>query len=495
MVPINYQHAAQESHLRRLEQQQQQQQQQLVSAFSAYAGRPIWIPSMVSVPASEPTFLSCQPLPPCPPTATAPAPVAQTTVTRPMATLSQAQPQAQPVPSADEVCAASVLISFTPKDKTASSNVPSPVPSMVDEAVVIPKSIREQSPGHVTDSCTSSAASASASVIDEDPSVCHSATAASTAPIEALPTYPPDQKWHSGCISLSLPEDEEVLSPLHCFMRRYCVEAFTAAPEDVATPRYGKSHGLKVVTGQVGIRCMYCKHRPVGKRPERAVCYPSSLKNIYHSIETWQRRHSLVCPDIPSWVRQSMVELMESSKSRAGGRRQYWEDSATRLGMVDTSSGVRFIREPGAVETSPSVSANGFVPQKVVAEEDKEMITDYLFLLMDQMETCQFTEEDRSGGRSKIKNNTVGFPGMQCKHCQGKAGFGRYFPSSVNALALANSDRNINNHLQKCRRCPTEIKQELARLQKDSTQGKNRRGLRKLFFRRVWERIHGPLDA
>lgn len=398
-------------------------------------------------------------------------------------------PQAQPVPSADEVCAASVLISFTPKERQTVSNVPSPVPSLVNETVVIPKSIREESPGHVTDSCNTSEASASNSVMEEDASVCHSATV-----VEA-PTYPADQKWYSGCISLSLPEDEEVLSPLHCFMRRYCVEAFTAAPQDVATPRYGKSHGLKVVTGQVGIRCMYCKHRPVGKRPERAVCYPSSLKNIYHSIETWQRRHSLVCPDIPSWVRQSMVELMESSKSRAGGRRQYWEDSATRLGMVDTSSGVRFIREPGAVEKAPPVNPNGFVPMKVVTHEDKETVTDYLFLLMDQMETCQFTEEDRSGGRSKIKNNTVGFPGMQCKHCQGKAGFGRYFPSSVNALALANSDRNINNHLQKCRRCPSDIKLELARLQKDSTQGKNRRGLRKLFFRRVWERMHGPLDA
>lgn len=402
---------------------------------------------------------------------------------------SPALPQAQPVPSADEVCAASVLISFTPKERQTVSNVPSPVPSLVNETVVIPKSIREESPGHVTDSCNTSEASASNSVMEEDASVCHSAT------IVEAPTYPADQQWYSGCISLSLPEDEEVLSPLHCFMRRYCVEAFTAAPQDVATPRYGKSHGLKVVTGQVGIRCMYCKHRPVGKRPERAVCYPSSLKNIYHSIETWQRRHSLVCPDIPSWVRQSMVELMESSKSRAGGRRQYWEDSATRLGMVDTSSGVRFIREPGAVEKAPCVNPNGFVPMKVVTHEDKETVTDYLFLLMDQMQTCQFTEEDRSGGRSKIKNNTVGFPGMQCKHCQGKAGFGRYFPSSVNALALANSDRNINNHLQKCRRCPSDIKLELARLQKDSTQGKNRRGLRKLFFRRVWERMHGPLDA
>ncbi len=136
------------------------------------------------------------------------------------------------------------------------------------------------------------------------------------------------KNWVAGSVSLHTPEDDDVLSPLHCFMRRYCVEAFSAEPDDVATPRYGKSHGFKVEVGQVGIRCLHCKHLPQGKRAERAVCYPSSLRNIYHSIETWQRRHSLVCKHITPWVRKSIMELMESSKTRAGGRRQYWEDSA-----------------------------------------------------------------------------------------------------------------------------------------------------------------------
>ena len=134
--------------------------------------------------------------------------------------------------------------------------------------------------------------------------------------------------WVAGSVSLHTPEDDDVLSPLHCFMRRYCVEAFSATPEDVATPRYGKSHGFKVEVGQVGIRCLHCRDLTASNRAERAVCYPSSLRNIYHSIETWQRRHSLVCKRIDPWVRKSILELMESSKSRAGGRRQYWEDSA-----------------------------------------------------------------------------------------------------------------------------------------------------------------------
>ena len=299
-------------------------------------------------------------------------------------------------------------------------------------------------------------------------------------------------KWHEGSISLSLADDMDVLSRLHCFMRRFCVEVFSASKEDVCLPRYGKSHGVKVIAGQVGIRCLFCKHRKPGNRPERAVCFPSSLRNIYHSIETWQRRHSAVCEDIPEWVRQCLRELMESSKSRAGGRRQYWEDSAKLLGLVDSSQGVRFSRPPGDLRKHKTISlaTPTFASRPIVHPDDREYVTEYLYLLMDQMETCRFTEEDRSGGRSKIKDNEVGLPGMQCKHCQGKAGFGRYFPTKTSALALANSDRNIFNHLQKCRRCPLDVKSQLLQLSANQTQPKNRRGLRKLFFQRVWSRIH-----
>ena len=104
----------------------------------------------------------------------------------------------------------------------------------------------------------------------------------------------PQQDTFAGTtVSLALPQDSQSLSPLHCFMRRYCVEAFAATEQDLSTPRYGKSHSGRVRIGQVGIRCVHCKHLPPRLRSERAVCFPSSLKNIYHSIETWQRRHSV----------------------------------------------------------------------------------------------------------------------------------------------------------------------------------------------------------
>lgn len=313
-------------------------------------------------------------------------------------------------------------------------------------------------------------------VCSSDSSVGSAATSSSSS---SKPYY--QGPFYTGSCLLALPEDEEHLSPLHCFMRKHCVELFTRSAGDV-----------------VGIQCQHCKHRT--SRAERAVCYPSALKNIYHSIETWQRRHSAACQDMPSWCKREMAALMRESRSGAGGRRSYWEESAKRLGMVDTELGIRFAHPPGTV--LPVATPRSALPLRpslpIVQPEDMDLnITGFLYMLMDQMETCYFSEQDRVGGRSKVKTCRLGYPGVQCKHCGGKAGFGRYFPLSKAALTSANSDRNIYNHIAKCRKCPDHIRDTLSQLQSDigysgSASAKNKRGTRKTFFERIWERMHQP---
>jgi hypothetical protein len=147
-----------------------------------------------------------------------------------------------------------------------------------------------------------------------------------------------------------------------------------------------------------------------------------------------------------------------------------------------------------SIVSCPSTATNR---PAVVSDEDKKLVTGYLFVLLEQMESCYFSEQDRTGGRSKVKNCPVGYPGFQCRHCGGKAGFGRYFPASIQALTSANSDRNIYNHLMKCRRCPETIRNDLHQLAQEQNQRnyKNRRGSRKLFFRNVWQRLHGASSA
>lgn len=282
-------------------------------------------------------------------------------------------------------------------------------------------------------------------------------------------------RFYAGSCLLALPEDEENLSPLHCFMRKHCVEIFSGQDDHI-----------------VGLRCRHCKNQH--KRAERAVCFPSSLKNIYHSIETWQRRHSVACPHIPAWCKREMATLMRNSRSGAGGRRLYWEESARRIGLVNTSRGIKFSRPPGTVieVTKPLPLKMSRPSLPIVRPVDMNLdIAGSLYMLLDQMETCYFSDQDRVGGRSKVKICSIGYPGIQCKHCGGKAGFGRYFPLSQSALTSANSDRNIFNHLTKCRKCPSHIRDTLTQLMtKHGSTAKNKRGARKVFFERIWHRMH-----
>jgi len=303
----------------------------------------------------------------------------------------------------------------------------------------------------------------------------------------------PPTRFYTGSMSLALPTDEQSLSPLHVFLRRHCVEVFSFQ---------GTTHP-RLVDGQVGLRCVHCRNAPGG---ERAVCFPSTLRNLYHSIETWQRRHAATCPYMLPNIRIQLDVLMSESRSGAGGRRQYWMEAAQQIGLVDTEYGLRFSKDPATVvqlQQQQQVIPRQ-VPLKkrplstpVVYPDDAQWVTDYLYLLLSQMEVCEYTHQDRTGGRSKNKLSTDQFKGLQCKHCRGQAGFGRYFPTTLRALCSANSDRNLTNHLLKCRKVPRHVQDELVRFKKANNSGdggsgnKIKRGYRKLFFTQVWERLHG----
>ena len=55
----------------------------------------------------------------------------------------------------------------------------------------------------------------------------------------------PFKTVNSG-IPLGCEEDKDWLTPLHCFIRKYCVEAFTATKEDIKVPSKGKRKAIQV---------------------------------------------------------------------------------------------------------------------------------------------------------------------------------------------------------------------------------------------------------
>jgi hypothetical protein len=304
----------------------------------------------------------------------------------------------------------------------------------------------------------------------------------------------------SGSVSLCIPEsDAEWLSEINCFLRKYCVEAFSATEEDViATSKRGR-----ITIHQVGIRCVYCKHKPLKDRAVAAVSYPTSVAGIYESVKRFHRIHVVHCESIPDEVTAKMVEL-NNVNIWIPTTRQYWTDSARALGMVDTDEGIRFSCDPQYMrsvnqpETGEGPASNQARNRNyqvlkdgdhIVFPEDMLIVPSYVYFLMRQVESCHFSEVDRFVARSK---GPVGYPGFQCLHCSGHAGLGKYFPVSAKTLSTNSTSQNIHAHLLKCRKCPDHIKEKLVGLKVEkSRQPRLEPGWRKLFFDKIWTRLHG----
>jgi hypothetical protein len=127
---------------------------------------------------------------------------------------------------------------------------------------------------------------------------------------------------------------------------------------------------------------------------------------------------------------------------------------------------------------------------RLVVEEDRLLLTDYFFYLMKQLRPVRFSEADRrtrGGKREKVK---VGYGGLQCIHCIDVPNSRKFFWSNVDRLA--NSFAEIPTHVLKCRRCPQPTKDALLVLKNRHAEQMSRlsRGSQKVFFRRMWRRLH-----
>ena len=132
---------------------------------------------------------------------------------------------------------------------------------------------------------------------------------------------------------------------------------------------------------------------------------------------------------------------------------------------------------------------------KLVSLQDRDLVPDCLFVAMAQMKPCRLQSADRVGC---YKSREIGFIGMCCMHCGGQPGFGRYYPNSVRSLAQTTTSQTILKHIgSKCQFCPPEIRDAILELQEHQAiregfpTGRPRYGSRKIFFQRIWERLHG----
>lgn len=304
-------------------------------------------------------------------------------------------------------------------------------------------------------------------------------------------------KYYMGSIPLFRPEDTMALSPLRCFLREQ-VCAFSATEEDIAV-RAPTTFSISV--GQVGIGCVHCLQQHSRLRSNRAVCFPFSIGRIYQSVADIQRFHFNECPNLPVNVKERFLVLQSASSKGSKGlaTRQYWVTSGKKLGLVDTPRGIRFCRDPCAPVARASFSLDILAQaafsvttagKQLVHPEDKEYIAEFLYMVMEQLQPCRFTEADRNKRRLK----DVGYIGVECKHCSGHVDSRKFFWSSVNAVE--SNFVSVHTHMLECRMIPDRLKDrllELKQLRKEQTAAL-KTGSQKAFFARVWQRLHDDED-
>lgn len=347
-------------------------------------------------------------------------------------------------------------------------------------------------------------------------------------------------------LPLAMLSDKDWLTPLHCFVRRHCVQVFCASTQDVATPSKGKRKPIQV--GQVGIRCPHCHTNTsdAGQRERGSVYYPTTISSIYNATMNLLQRHLHSCSAVPDDIMQR-YQTLKADDARSGTSKKYWVESALSLGLVDTASGIRFsARRPPplprlsrqqhstGMHSADRRNSNDFFSTNsnagknaldltmdgrfddmgggksgdgngehsdqdkqeyppaapLVTPEDKPYATAFSYHLLSQMQPCVFTEADRLGKR---KGLPPGFAGLACRHCFGGYGSGRFFPSSIKTLSDTSKTLNVlYNHMMRCRKCPQDAKDTLEKLRAhhDDERAKMKFGSQKAFFAKIWARLH-----
>ena len=303
--------------------------------------------------------------------------------------------------------------------------------------------------------------------------------------------------------------DPTWLSDLNCYIRKNCVQVFTASETDL----HRTSKRGRISLHQVGLRCRFCTHDyeqdVIGRVREAtaAISFPVSVTGIYESVKRWHRVHTQVCQGIPNETLEQLRVLTERSKqTHVPTSRNYWIESAKALGMRDSpAGGIYFHRQPNEsvreyIAKQAADVLDGPAPasdhdqdvagKQLVLCSERDEVTPYVFLLMSQLQATTFTEADRFVARSK---GPIGYAGFECRHCAGHAGLGKYFPSSAKGMCTNSTSQNIHGHLVKCRRVPQSVKDELEDLKKGGRSKCNVKlsnGWRRKFFDKIWERLH-----
>jgi len=297
-----------------------------------------------------------------------------------------------------------------------------------------------------------------------------------------------------GKYPLGIDEDPNWLSEFHCFVREDLIEVFRASRDDC------KSRNNSISHQQVGIRCRYCAHLTPSARVGRSSAFPSSLRQIYQSFTMMLRDHFGNCDAMPTSVQEKFLALKDKPSQGATDSKRFWIYSAMKIGMADSPSGI--VINEHTISAGSKAAPFGTIPGQpwsddsissipLVLPQDSALVSEFLFVLMSQVQVVRLTEAERIGNRRSLR---IGLPGFGCRNCceHRRLGLCRMFPARRRTLAGKIND--LYDHIRRCTVTPQHVKDHLDRLKHQmNTDSSTERRDEQEFFDRIWSRLgYGP---
>jgi hypothetical protein len=293
-----------------------------------------------------------------------------------------------------------------------------------------------------------------------------------------------------GNFALGIDEDSNWLSEFHCFVRSELIEVFRAGREDC------NSRNNSISYQQVGIRCRFCAHMSSSARAGRSSAFPSSLRQIYQSFTMMLRDHFGNCEAMPAAIHRRFLSSKEMPSQGATDSKRFWVYSAMKIGMADSSDGI--IINERTVSVGSSASSFGTNPNEPWADDalasialvlprDRSLVSEFLVVLMSQVQLVRLTESERIGNRRSLH---IGLTGFGCRCCceHRRLGLCRVFPARRRTLPSKVND--LYDHIRRCTVTPQQVKDRLMGLKyqrdADSSPGRDEE---KEFYDRIWTRL------
>ncbi len=138
---------------------------------------------------------------------------------------------------------------------------------------------------------------------------------------------------------------------------------------------------------------------------------------------------------------------------------------------------------------------DGVLISSLLDASDRKLVTEFTNSVVNEMQVTSFSRRDKKGKRSSFPN---GYPGISCRHCDGRIGrTGRYFPSSIKTISDSKKSLYaMHKHINSCVKCPDEVKHKVDSLfseHVESRKANKRQGTQRAFFRKIWQTLH-PVD-